>query len=448
MEGKDMLRSTMSAILFVLAAAVPIHAHGDNLEISEQIRDQIKTYIDENSIRDYAICVGVKDGMATLTGHLKSQEQVAAAVRIARQHPKIREVRNDLKIQPEPTPPLIPPPAPGRASTPRPVPREVPLARQRNLKLRDTLRGHTQPVYSVAYSPDGKTLASGSFDKTIRLWDVAAGKCTAVLKAFASDQDLFVESVAFSPDGKTLASSGSWDGGITLWDVSQGTSRAVLKGHSFAVLAVAYSPDGKTLISGSADETVKLWDVATAKCIRTLTGHSGHVNSVRISPDGKTAASGSCDATIRLWNVAAGDEIGALKGHTDWVCSIAFAPDGKTLASASRDTQIKFWDVNKKKEVATRDGYTGIIDPAAGWTGAVSSIAFSPDGGTLASGAHDNAIRIWDAISRDEVAAAEGRIGEAVGALAFGPSGNVLAVGCYNTTIELWEVQPARGSQK
>ncbi|BCR89976.1 WD40 repeat domain-containing protein [Aspergillus chevalieri] len=191
-----------------------------------------------------------------------------------------------------------------------------------------TLEGHSGSVLSVAFSADGQTVASGSGDRTIKLWDVTIGEERRTLKGHSN----CVWSVAFSPDWQTVA-SGSRDNTIRLWDVTTGEERRTLKGHSGSVLFVAFPADGQTVASGSGDRTIKLWDVTTGEERRTLKGHSNCVWSVAFSPDWQTVASGSGDQTIKLWDVTTGEERQTLKGHSKWVRSLAFSPDGRTVAS-------------------------------------------------------------------------------------------------------------------
>ncbi|MEH1814775.1 MAG: AAA-like domain-containing protein [Nostoc sp.] len=210
-----------------------------------------------------------------------------------------------------------------------------------NIREQNQLEGHSSWVFSVVFSPDGKTLASASGDNTIKLWNRDTGKEISTLSGHSS----WVFSVVFSPDGKTLASA-SGDKTIKLWNRDTGKEISTLSGHSDWVNSVVFSPDGKTLASASGDNTIKLWNRDTGKEISTLTGHSDRVYSVVFSPDGKTLASASRDNTIKLWNRDTGKEISTLSGHSDWVYSVVFSPDGKTLASASLDKTIKLWDLN------------------------------------------------------------------------------------------------------
>ncbi|KAJ7868391.1 WD40 repeat-like protein, partial [Mycena olivaceomarginata] len=239
-------------------------------------------------------------------------------------------------------------------------------------------------VWSVAFSPDGTRIASGSDDDTIRVWDAATGQQVGDPLAGHTSS---VRSVAFSPDGTRIA-SGSGDDTIRVWDAATGQQVGdPLAGHTSWVRSVAFSPDGTRIASGSHDNTIRVWDAATGQQVGDpLAGHTSLVWSVAFSPDGTRIASGSGDDTIRVWDAATGQQVGdPLAGHTSWVRSVAFSPDGTRIASGSDDDTIRVWDAATGQQVG---------DPLAGHTSWVSSVAFSPDGTRIASGSGDNTIRM------------------------------------------------------
>jgi len=243
-----------------------------------------------------------------------------------------------------------------------------------------TLRGHQAAVTSVAFSPDGKTIATASADGTIKLWSTE-GKEIATLKGHSNA----VTSVTFSPNGKFIVSA-SDDRTVKLWNTSTGKEIKTLTGATDSVTTVAVSPDGKYIVSGSADKTVKLWDTSTGKEIKTLTGATDSVTTVAVSPDGKYIASGSADKTVKLWNTSTGKEIKTLVGHEDFVTAVAFSPNAKYIASASLDGTIRLWDLSSGVPVKT------FHNPG----GAVTAVAFSPDGKTIVSSSRDGISRLWN----------------------------------------------------
>ncbi|MEW5857762.1 MAG: serine/threonine-protein kinase, partial [Cyanobacteriota bacterium] len=279
------------------------------------------------------------------------------------------EVLKDLNAVPT-APPLKP-----QATTPAPPP-----PKPQNWRCVRTLIGHSSWVRSIAISPDGQTLASGSDDSTIKLWQFGSDKVIHTLIGHSS----WVYSVAFSPDGQTLA-SGSGDSTIKLWQVGSGKLIRTFTEHLGEVYSVVFNSNRQALASGSQDYSIKLWQVDSGTLIRPFTGHSSRIYSVAFSPDGQTLASGSKDYTIKIWSMDSGKLIRTLTGHSSRIYSVAFSPDGQTLASGSGGHTIKIWSMDSGKLIQTLTGHSNNV----------YSVAISANGQTLASGSADKTIKIW-----------------------------------------------------
>jgi WD40 repeat protein len=292
-------------------------------------------------------------------------------------------------------------------------------------RVPNTLRGHEDFINSVAISPDGKTIVSGSVDKTLRLWNLQGNPVGQPFQGHKGS----VTSVAFSPDGQTIASGGS-DGTVWLWNLQGKPIGKPFRGHGANVTSVAFSPDGQTIVSGSLDKTVRLWNLQGKPIGKPFRGHGANVTSVAFSPDGQTIISGSYDKTLRLWNLQ-GNPIGEpFRGHGANVTSIAFSPDGQTLVSGSYDKTVRLWDLQGNS----------IGEPFQGHKGPVRSVAFSSDERTIISGSRDKTVRLWD-LQGNLIGELFREHDDSVSSVAVSLDGQILVSGSHDKTVRLWDLR-------
>ncbi|KAL2887299.1 Vegetative incompatibility protein HET-E-1 [Ceratocystis lukuohia] len=283
--------------------------------------------------------------------------------------------------------------------------------------------GHDKEVTSVVFSTDAQRLASGSWDKTVKIWDATSGACLQTLEG----HDEEVTSVIFSTDGQRLA-SGSWDKTVKIWDATSGSCLQTLKGHDDWVSSVVFSIDGQRLASGADDSTVKIWDATSGACLQTLKGHGHYVTSVIFSTDGQRLASASRDKTVKIWDATSGACLQTLEGHDKEVTSVIFSTGGQRLASGSLDKTVKIWDATSGTCLKTLEGHDGDV----------TSVIFSTDGQQLASGSRDKTVKIWDATSGACLQTLEGHDKE-VTSVTFSTGGQRLASGSSDKTVKIWD---------
>jgi WD40 repeat protein len=308
-------------------------------------------------------------------------------------------------------------------------------------QLRTTLRGHTVPIHGLSFSPRGDLLAScGHRDfrppGEVKLWDLTAGKERATLVEGGRPG---IGGLAFSPDGKTLAVGGGerdpGKGIVQLWDACTGRFRRDLHGFPGTwVHSVAFAPDGRTLAAGGESFEIQLWDPETGQARASLKGHTNQVSSVKFSPDGKTLASGSYDGTVRLWDTTTFEGRDSWKAGMGPVLAVAFAPDGKSLAGGGDASLLKLWDVGTGRARATLKAHDRDI----------RSIAFAPDGRTVFAGTGAGVIcRWWDPAEGSARAALKGHTAEAW-AVAFAPDGRTFATSGDDHLVRLWDAATGR----
>lgn len=287
--------------------------------------------------------------------------------------------------------------------------------------LADVLSGHTSWVRSLAFSPDGLLLASGSDDKTVRIWNVASLREVRCIKGHTG----WVRCLGFASEPNHVL-SGSRDHTVRYWNLLSGGEERRVEAPD-GILALDFSPNGKAFATGSWDSVIRVWDYKSGEQLRTLEGHNGPVASVAYSPDGRLLASaGLDDCTLRLWDVESGAELKQLTGHWDWMSTVLFSPDGGLVVSASYDNTLRLWNSSSGKEVHRVEESSSIL-----------AAAFSPDGATLAYGTWGKEVVLWDVKKKLETANFAGHTGP-VCAVTFSPDASIVASGSHDRTIRLW----------
>lgn len=300
-----------------------------------------------------------------------------------------------------------------------------------------TLSAHTGPITTLATSPDGLWIASGSTDKSVKLWSLETGDLLHTLGnggLFGNGHGDRLSALAFTHDSIELLST-SDDGTIKQWDLATQTLIRTIDGHDWLVSAIALSQHAPIFATGGGDGRINLWNLETGEQIASLGKHRDRISALLLSPDGHTLISASYDKTIRLWNLRTDGLIGTLRAHTDRITSLAITPDWQSLISAGADKTLRFWDLNRMAQ--TR--------PVVAHKDTITTLALSPAGTILASGSDDNTIKLWPLTRHPEIGLTVAhrptalRGAWAIAALAFSPNGKILVSGGADEVVRMWE---------
>ncbi len=293
-----------------------------------------------------------------------------------------------------------------------------------------TYRGHNGPVTSLGWSPDGRSIASASYDTTVQIWNATS---LARIYTYRGHQSK-VWALTWSPDQQRIASA-SADHTVQVWDALSGGNPATYHDHTDEVHAVAWSPDGLAIASGGFDMTAQVWDATTLAKLLTYSGHNGHVWAVQWSPDGRQIASASQDKTVQVWNPISGNMVISYQNHTGAVETLSWSPDNIHIASGSYDKTVQVWDARTGFTLLTYGGHSDLV----------LGVAWSPDGQYIASASQDKTVQVWDATTGKTLITYRGH-SNVVRAVAWSPDGSHIASGGYDWTVQVWPVKLSAGA--
>ncbi len=401
--------------------------HGNFTEIAVQhtvtppppLREKVPTILpDVEQVVMVALAKEPKERFGSVQAFAKALEQASQPDVVTFVKPIVPVVQEPRVVTPPSLPPTLPVTPPSPPKQPAAVSKPVGT-------IACTYHGHSGRVNAVAWSPDGKRIASGSDDHTAQVWDATTGDRLFTYR----DHSDGVNTVAWSPIGRYIA-SGSQDRTLQVWNADTGKNIATYPGHSKGVYAVVWSPDGKRLASGDASGKVRVCDATTGDHPYSYPGHSGRVNAVTWSPDGRRIISGGSDGLIQVWDAATtGNRIFNYRAHSDYsVRAVAWSPNGKSIASASNDHTVRVWNAATSENI-----FTFTHRGHSSW---VSAIVWSPDGKLIASASGDSTVQVWNATSGKTIFTY--KHAAPVYTVAWSPDGKYIASGGDDKTVQVW----------
>lgn len=411
--------------------------HGNFTEIAVQhtvtpppsLREKVPTILpDVEQVVMVALAKEPKERFGSVQAFARALEQASQSDVVTFVKPAVPVVQTLRVVTPPSSPAVQTPQMATTPGLPPTLPASLPLPPTQtvsNIKPVGTVvctyRGHSGRVNAVAWSSDGKRIASASDDRTVQVWDATAGSDIRTYRGHSN----IVRSMAWSPSGLHIA-SGSDDKTVQVWDAATGSHGGIYRGHSKQVNAVAWSPDGKYIASGSDDKTVQVWDVATGSHVFTYRGHSNLVNAVAWLSDSRRIASGSNDWTVQVWDATTGHHIIIYRGHSNVVNTVTWSPNVMRIATAGYDTAVQVWNATTGDSVYTYRGHSDHV----------RAVRWSPDGKRIASGDASGRVQVWDATTGNKVFTY--KHATPVYTVAWSPDGKYIASGGDDRTVRVW----------